>query len=212
MIWMSALQRGPHACYVSPYGDVYPCVQFPLPSGNVRRTRVLGYLAPFRSIERSSLDHGSRPSKLLPVHACRELYALSGAGVHGREYARAFNSGLREVLCQDGNSIHQFVASKIFSSIPSTDTERAANCARTAGCARGRHLNESLSPVRGALPLHASAVAIEGYAVALVGGPGAGKFSRRHLLPDSDTLCYPTILQYRVRKAAGLWFSLGIHV
>jgi radical SAM protein with 4Fe4S-binding SPASM domain len=25
-------------CYVSPYGDVYPCVQFPLPSGNVRRT------------------------------------------------------------------------------------------------------------------------------------------------------------------------------
>jgi hypothetical protein len=29
--------------------------------------------------------------------------------------------------------------------------------------------------LRGALPLHASAVAIEGYAIALVGGPGAGK-------------------------------------
>jgi radical SAM protein with 4Fe4S-binding SPASM domain len=28
-------------CYVSPYGDVYPCVQFPLPSGNVRRSRFL---------------------------------------------------------------------------------------------------------------------------------------------------------------------------
>jgi len=28
-------------CYVSPYGDVYPCVQFPLPSGNVRRTPFL---------------------------------------------------------------------------------------------------------------------------------------------------------------------------
>jgi radical SAM protein with 4Fe4S-binding SPASM domain len=28
-------------CYVSPYGDVYPCVQFPLPTGNVRRTRFL---------------------------------------------------------------------------------------------------------------------------------------------------------------------------
>src|ERR1700681_4382208 len=27
---------GHTACYVSPYGDVYPCVQFPLPSGNVR--------------------------------------------------------------------------------------------------------------------------------------------------------------------------------
>ena len=27
---------GHSSCYVSPYGDVYPCVQFPLPSGNVR--------------------------------------------------------------------------------------------------------------------------------------------------------------------------------
>ena len=25
--------------YISPYGDVYPCVQFPLPSGNVRRQK-----------------------------------------------------------------------------------------------------------------------------------------------------------------------------
>jgi radical SAM protein with 4Fe4S-binding SPASM domain len=32
---------GHTACYVSPYGDVYPCVQFPLPSGNVRRQRFL---------------------------------------------------------------------------------------------------------------------------------------------------------------------------
>jgi radical SAM protein with 4Fe4S-binding SPASM domain len=30
---------GHTACYVSPYGDVYPCVQFPLPSGNVRRAK-----------------------------------------------------------------------------------------------------------------------------------------------------------------------------
>jgi len=27
---------GHSACYVSPYGDVFPCVQFPLPTGNVR--------------------------------------------------------------------------------------------------------------------------------------------------------------------------------
>jgi radical SAM protein with 4Fe4S-binding SPASM domain len=32
---------GHTACYVSPYGDVYPCVQFPLPSGNVRRTKFI---------------------------------------------------------------------------------------------------------------------------------------------------------------------------
>lgn len=28
---------GHTACYISPYGDLYPCVQFPLPSGNVRK-------------------------------------------------------------------------------------------------------------------------------------------------------------------------------
>jgi AdoMet-dependent heme synthase len=32
---------GHTSCYVSPYGDVYPCVQFPLPSGNVRRQRFI---------------------------------------------------------------------------------------------------------------------------------------------------------------------------
>jgi radical SAM protein with 4Fe4S-binding SPASM domain len=32
---------GHTACYISPYGDLYPCVQFPLPSGNVRSQRFL---------------------------------------------------------------------------------------------------------------------------------------------------------------------------
>ena len=32
---------GHSACYVSPYGDVYPCVQFPLPSGNVRQQKFI---------------------------------------------------------------------------------------------------------------------------------------------------------------------------
>src|SRR4029077_10518244 len=32
---------GHTSCYVSPYGDVFPCVQFPLPSGNVRERRFL---------------------------------------------------------------------------------------------------------------------------------------------------------------------------
>jgi radical SAM protein with 4Fe4S-binding SPASM domain len=36
---MLPCSAGHTACYVSPYGDVYPCVQFPLPSGNVRHTR-----------------------------------------------------------------------------------------------------------------------------------------------------------------------------
>jgi radical SAM protein with 4Fe4S-binding SPASM domain len=28
-------------CYITPYGDVYPCVQFPLPTGNLRRQRFI---------------------------------------------------------------------------------------------------------------------------------------------------------------------------
>ncbi len=36
---MLPCSAGHTACYVSPYGDVYPCVQFPLPSGNVRETK-----------------------------------------------------------------------------------------------------------------------------------------------------------------------------
>jgi radical SAM protein with 4Fe4S-binding SPASM domain len=32
---------GHSACYVSPYGDVFPCVQFPLPTGNVRQQRFI---------------------------------------------------------------------------------------------------------------------------------------------------------------------------
>jgi AdoMet-dependent heme synthase len=32
---------GHNSCYISPYGDLFPCVQFPLPSGNVRRQRFI---------------------------------------------------------------------------------------------------------------------------------------------------------------------------
>jgi radical SAM protein with 4Fe4S-binding SPASM domain len=32
---------GHTACYISPYGDVFPCVQFPLPSGSVRSQKFL---------------------------------------------------------------------------------------------------------------------------------------------------------------------------
>ena len=32
---------GHTACYISPYGELFPCVQFPLPSGNVRRQKFI---------------------------------------------------------------------------------------------------------------------------------------------------------------------------
>ena len=52
---LSALpcSAGHTACYVSPYGDVYPCVQFPLPTGNVRKQRFLDI---WRHSERMNLE------------------------------------------------------------------------------------------------------------------------------------------------------------
>jgi len=40
---LSALpcSAGHTTCYVSPYGDVFPCVQFPLPTGNVRKQKFI---------------------------------------------------------------------------------------------------------------------------------------------------------------------------
>jgi radical SAM protein with 4Fe4S-binding SPASM domain len=32
---------GHTACYITPYGDVFPCVQFPLPSGNLREQKFI---------------------------------------------------------------------------------------------------------------------------------------------------------------------------
>jgi radical SAM protein with 4Fe4S-binding SPASM domain len=32
---------GHTACYISPYADVFPCVQFPLPTGNLRKEKFL---------------------------------------------------------------------------------------------------------------------------------------------------------------------------
>jgi len=66
---------GHTACYISPYGEVFPCVQFPLLSGNVRQTRFLDiwqHSAPLKEVRAitmadlqgcSSCTHGSSCSR-----------------------------------------------------------------------------------------------------------------------------------------------------
>jgi len=39
MLDAAPCSAGHSACYISPYGDVFPCVQFPLPTGNLRAQR-----------------------------------------------------------------------------------------------------------------------------------------------------------------------------
>jgi len=55
---------GHTACYVSPYGDVFPCVQFPLPTGNVRQQ---GFLDIWRN---SSQMNDVRSIRLKDLTTC----------------------------------------------------------------------------------------------------------------------------------------------
>ena len=75
---------GHTACYVSPYGDVYPCVQFPLPSGNVRRTPFLDIwrhsdqLNEVRSIRTRDLPSCSRCVHVVGCTRCPGLAYMEG--------------------------------------------------------------------------------------------------------------------------------------
>ena len=75
---------GHTSCYISPYGDVYPCVQFPLPSGNVRQTPFLEIwrhspqLADVRSISVGDLQGCSRCSNQPGCSRCPGLAYLEG--------------------------------------------------------------------------------------------------------------------------------------
>jgi AdoMet-dependent heme synthase len=75
---------GHTACYISPYGDVYPCVQFPLPSGNVRRSRFLdiwrysGALKEVRSIRLRDLPTCSACTHVMGCTRCPGLAYMQG--------------------------------------------------------------------------------------------------------------------------------------
>jgi radical SAM protein with 4Fe4S-binding SPASM domain len=72
-------------CYISPYGDVYPCVQFPLPSGNVRRQKFLEIwnhspeLNEVRSIRAKDLTVCSSCSHVSTCTRCPGLAYMEGS-------------------------------------------------------------------------------------------------------------------------------------
>ncbi|MGC1373421.1 MAG: SPASM domain-containing protein, partial [Candidatus Sulfotelmatobacter sp.] len=75
---------GHTACYISPYGDVFPCVQFPLPSGNVRRQKFLDIwrdspqLKEVRSIRARDLPTCSTCSHVGTCTRCPGLAYMEG--------------------------------------------------------------------------------------------------------------------------------------
>jgi radical SAM protein with 4Fe4S-binding SPASM domain len=57
-------------CYISPYGDVFPCVQFPLPCGNIRRQSLRSIWAVSPEMERvRSIRTGDLHTCSTCVHA-----------------------------------------------------------------------------------------------------------------------------------------------
>jgi AdoMet-dependent heme synthase len=75
---------GHTACYVSPYGDLYPCVQFPLACGNVRKQKFLDIwqkspqLAEVRSIRGKDLTTCSSCTHLGTCTRCPGLAYMEG--------------------------------------------------------------------------------------------------------------------------------------
>lgn len=73
---------------------------------------------------------------------------MPGTGLHGRKHARTFDAGLREVLCQDGDSVSEPAVQAIFSfsiSIVGTDTTCPARGADVAlRCTPSECLNRVL--------------------------------------------------------------------
>jgi AdoMet-dependent heme synthase len=72
-------------CYISPYGDVFPCVQFPLPSGNLRRQKFLDIwnlspqLKEVRSIQAKDLSVCSSCSHVGSCTRCPGLAYMEGS-------------------------------------------------------------------------------------------------------------------------------------
>jgi len=70
--------------YISPYGDVFPCVQFPLPSGNVRRQKFIdiwrnsSQLNEVRSIRAKDLPVCSTCSHVGTCTRCPGLAYMEG--------------------------------------------------------------------------------------------------------------------------------------
>ena len=71
-------------CYISPYGEVFPCVQFPLPSGNLRRQKFVDIwngspqLNEVRSIQAKHLPVCSSCSHVAACSRCPGLAYMEG--------------------------------------------------------------------------------------------------------------------------------------
>jgi AdoMet-dependent heme synthase len=76
---------GHSLCYISPYGDVFPCVQFPLPTGNIRQQKFMDIwnfspqMKDVRSIQAKDLTVCSSCSHVGSCTRCPGLAYMEGS-------------------------------------------------------------------------------------------------------------------------------------
>ena len=61
-----------------------------------------------------SVDSHARSAYLLWLRAYDRLHPLPRPGLHGRRYARAFDSGLREIVCPHWGPFEKFDGQEAF--------------------------------------------------------------------------------------------------
>ena len=93
---------GHTACYISPYGDVYPCVQFPLPTGNVRQQRFDDIWRRLAAAEGGARDSHARSADLFELQFHAHVHAMPRPRLHGGKHARPVVGRLRKVPTSSG--------------------------------------------------------------------------------------------------------------
>ena len=120
---------GHTACYVSPYGEFYPCVQFPLSCGNVRQQRFIDIwrdseqLKEVRSIRLRDLSSCSQCAHGSTCTRCPGLAFMEG-NMRG-----PFHRGLREILCPNRHSLGESAGQEAerLGSAPGADSDRTGD-------------------------------------------------------------------------------------
>jgi len=69
-------------------------------------------MAKLRADEGSALDPTEGPDNVLVMCTRGDVHTVSGFGIYGGQYARAFRSGLREVVSPDRSSFRQYAGEK----------------------------------------------------------------------------------------------------
>src|SRR5438876_9635775 len=69
------------------------------------QAKVHRYLALLAAVPGSALYQHGRSTGMLEMRPLRLMLALPRAGLHGRQYARAVDPGLREILRPNRNSL-----------------------------------------------------------------------------------------------------------